>query len=250
LKELKSKFKMVNPTASEETQMSDKTRTSPELSLETTLFLKEQVDRGIAEAVHTKDTRINELNEMLVQATKEKETFTKKLEAAEKIIDEFQRQTKDLKEQITGDKDLAKRYEAAVKIIDEAVKRLKTLGETQRRLAASNALLATSIARHKNEAVTRKVNSLIGKLDEKVQTKLRPMLMECETARHVQQRFNELASLVRLSKKDAQPRREGALPTRENRKPRAATLSESKSTRSHNDPITNRLLNRLSGVAH
>jgi len=250
LKELKSKFRMatINPTGDEETLMSDKTRTSPELSPETTLFLKEQVDRGIAEAVRTKDGKIIELNEMLVQTTKEKETLGRKVEAAEKLIDEFQRQTKDLKEQIVGDKELSKKYEAAVKIIDEAVKRLKMLGETQRRLAASNALLATSIARHRNEAVARKVNSLIGNLDEKVQAKLRPMLMECMTARQVKQRFTELASLVRLSKKGAQPQRGGALPTRENRRPRPASLTESKSTK-HNDPVTNRLLQRLSGVA-
>lgn len=249
LKELKSKLSQVATPAAveEETHMSGTNRTSPELTPEVAALMKEHLDRGIAEAVRLKEQQIIDLNSRMVEMAKQKEDTSKKLEAAEMLIDEFQRQQKDLKEQIKGESDLKQRYSAACQIIDEAVGRLKLLGETQRRLAASNALLATSINRHRTEAVARKVNSLIGNLDEKVQTKLRPMLMECDSAKQVQQRFNELASLVRMSKPKAG---RDPLPTRENRTQRPARLTESQgSAKKTGSFVTNRLLSRISGVA-
>jgi len=250
LSEIKSKLTVAAEHFDQpkETTRMTTTTASPELSRESALLLKEHVDRGIAEAVQQKDSKISELNESLVQALKLKEEVAKRLEAAEKIIDEQQTQLKSLKESSASNTDLATRYDAAIKILDEAIPRLRTLGETQRRLSASNALLATSIGRHKQEAVNRKINSLIGDLDESVQSKLRPLLAECSTAREVSQRFKSLSELVKLS--THQPSRKEPLPTRESRTPvkPASTLTESTTARKHKDFITNRLMNRMSGV--
>jgi len=221
---------------------------SPELSPEMAAFLKEQVDRGIADAVKAKDDKISELNEMIVELTTNKEDLEGKLEAATKLVDEFQRTVDELKEEKTDNTDLQDRYDAACKLLDEAVEKLQDLGDTQRRLEASNSLLAVSIGRHKEESVNRKVDELISDLDEDVQKKLRPFLQECDNAAEVQAKFDDLASLVESVRPEGDSKE--PLPTRQNR---SGALNEQ--TRKpapqtkHSNFVTSRLLNRMSGVA-
>lgn len=262
LSELKSKFynksdKVDNLEVLKETVNMSGTnvsQVSPGLTPEVTAFLKEQIDRGIAEAVREKDQQISDLinskeeySSRLDESIKYSAYLQEKLDNQTSNEQSETNQEQDsVEEDAVEEADLQVRYDAAVKLLDEAVKRLRMLGETQRRLDASNALLATSINRHKQEAVEKKVDSLTGDLDEAVQEKLRPFLTVCENASQVQTRFNELSSLVKLSMNKNVSKE--PLPTKENRQEATKTnLNESVSNNNSNF-VTSRLLQRISGV--
>lgn len=187
-------------TVNEEIDMSDGANKSPgsvpSLSPESIAFIEKQIASGIAEAVGKKDQDINKLNARVVELTTEQASATKKLGAAEKLIEEFQRKVTDLTESQSTDTDLRKRYDAATKIIDEAVTRLQGMGEMKRRLEAATQLLGTSIGRHKEEAVAKATDEILSDVHESVAKRLRPMLKECTTPGAVKKRFDELSSLV------------------------------------------------------
>jgi len=210
---------------------------SPELAV----FLREQVERGIGEAVKEKDQKISGLNEMVVSLTTIKEDLTKRFDAACKIIEEYQRVEKTLRESNSTDAELKARYGAAVKLLDESVKRLKEFGGTKRRLEAAKSLLSVSIDRHKTEAVNQSINKLLRNVSESVSKKLRPILKECSSPSEVATRFKELSSLVETVTK---------VKTKEPLPSPRRKLSESKNhsvAANHPNPIVSRLLARMAG---
>ncbi len=169
---------------------------SPTLSPDMSAFLQKQIDQGIAEAVGKKDGEIAEANKRIVALTATTEDQTKKLDAAEKLIEEFQRKVEELNETNSTDEELQTKFEAATKIIDEAVTRLQNMGEMERRLGAATQLIGTSIEKHKEAAVGGAVEVALADVREDIATKLRPILAECATPDAVKERFEQLSGLV------------------------------------------------------
>jgi hypothetical protein len=211
------------------------------LSPEMAAFLKEWVDKGVREAVAAKEAEIAKLNERIVQLTGESKDQSRKMDAAERLIEEFTRKVKDLSENVTGGKDLQQRYDASVRLLDEAITRLQELGLTRRRLHAAESLLAASINRHQNEAKRGEIVRLTRGMAEAVAKKIRPLLAECKSVIDVRKQFASLKSLVESAPRE---RSREPLPRRRGGKP----IVERKDTKQPQpkDFITSRLLARMS----
>lgn len=217
-----------------------------DLSPELAALIREHAEALVGEKLAEKDQEIARLNQIIVTTTQEKEGIEERLDAAEQLIEEFQRKVEELSEKQTGDEQLQLKFEAALKLIDEATSRLQELGDTKRRLDAAKGLLAASIDRHKEDAVNKAVEAAIGDLDEAVQKKLRPILESCGSPVEVQKRFDELSDLME-GLTEAKVERE-PLPSS---KGKETSLTEGKSDDSgkvlHGDFITRRLMGRISG---
>lgn len=189
------------PTKSEET-MSGTAVPAPtdapviNMSPEMREYLQEWVDKGVAEAVAGKDEEISQLNERIVNLTATNEDLEQKVSAAEELIEEFVRKMKDLSENAQTDEELQERYDASVALLDEAVSRLQEFGETQRRLAAAEELLAATIVRQQHEAVSSYIESSIDELDEDTQDMVRGLLEDCSSPEEVNKRLEHLSGLI------------------------------------------------------
>jgi Kyanoviridae head maturation protease len=197
--------------------MATQTPSSPEHSSDqTTLFLREQIERGIVENKTLFESQIATLNQRVVDLVTERDELKTDLEAATKLIEEFEHATKELKEAQRGDEKLQKQYEAALKLLDEAVPRLQAAALTERRLEASKQLLAASIERHQDEAVVRVVDEKLKDIEESVAKELRPLLESCATPAEVEEQFTRLSNLA-LKLQPLRETEHEPLPTKENR---------------------------------
>lgn len=217
---------------------------SPELTPELASFLKEQVDRGIAEAIKEKDIVIADLNKRIVDLTATNETLNQQLEDTSKSLEESNNKLKTLEENSNLDEELQTRYDASTKLLDEAIVRLKGLGETQRKLTATEQLLAASLDRHKEEAVKAKADVVLKGVAETVAEKIRPFLMECATPEEVEEKYKGLSSLVEEAAKTQvkEPLPTPATPINEDK-----TNPQTRPVNECSDFVTSRLLKRIAG---
>lgn len=217
------------------------------LSPEMKNFLQEWVEKGVAEAVATKDAEIGKLNERIVNLSSERDDLAEKVAAAEQLIDEFTRKVKELGDNQRTDESLKQRFEASVALLDEAMSRLQELGETQRRLAAAEELLTASIYRHQMESVAAHIEGMIGELDEETQSKVRGLLEDCETVEAVNAKFEHLSALLETHNSQI-PRP----PVTEPLPPRSGSIQEDVVTRGKkqtgpSDYVTRRLISKVAG---
>lgn len=215
------------------------------LSPEMKEYLKEWVDKGVAEAVVSKDQEINLLNERIVGLSGERDELSHKVTAAEQLIDEFTRKVKELGDNQSTDEQLKERFEASVALLDEAMSRLQELGETQRRLAAAEELLTASLYRSQMESVATRIESKIDGLDEETQEKVRKLLEDCVSTDSVDSKFEQLSSLLENAGSTIP-----APPVTEPLPPRQGSIREDMITDPASGPkdfITSRLLAKMSG---
>jgi len=174
------------------------------LSPEMRDFLQEWVNKGVAEAVASKDDEIAKLNERIVAVTGERDELGTKLEAAESLIDEFTRKVREMGEAATTDDELQERYDASVKLLDEAITRLKEMADVQRRADAAESLLNACLERFKSDAVEGATEALIdaAEMDDEVAEKYRGFMSACESVDEVFAKFEEINSLVEQATPD------------------------------------------------
>jgi hypothetical protein len=213
------------------------------MSPEMQQYLKEFVDKGVREAVDAKNEEIAKLNERIVSLTAENEDLTQKVEAAEKLIDEFTRKLKDLSNNQQTDEELQERYNAAVQLLDEALGRLQEFGDTQRRLSASEDLLTAAIYRQHMESVAAHIEDKVSDLDEDTQEQVRGLLEDCETIEEVDTKFERLESFIENAHSSVAPLVREPLPPRD-----GGVLHEDHVVQKQGSPsnfVVSRLLNKV-----
>jgi hypothetical protein len=222
----------------------------PKESKDTINYIKEQVDKGIAEAIGIKESEIVKLNKQIVELTTENKTLAKKVEAAEKLINGFTAKLRELKEHKNTDTVLQKRYAAATKLLEAALKKLKESGKTSKRLAAAEKLLSASVNKHKRVAVDNYINKALSSLPENVRPKFAAVLGECKTPSDVNRKLTEVKALISVVAPKRETKEKEPLPPKGGRK--VMTESQGKGKRGiresvkHSDPITATLLKRFS----
>ena len=207
-------------------------------------YIKEQVDSQLNEAVDSATSEISGLNKRIVELTGINEMQSKRLKAAEDIIDACTLKLKELKEHKTTDLTLKKRYEASVKLLNAALKKLNEHKSTKKRLTTAEQLLKQSLVHHKQSKVQRYIDQATATLPENLKSSFRSLLSECKTTKQVDKKLVEVKALF---SKLRESKRKEPLPRRTTKVTRGRSLTESKRNKkfSHSDSIVDGLLKKF-----
>lgn len=211
-------------------------------SKEVVSFITEQVSSKLGEATKEKDSKIKQLNERMVSVVTERDNLSKRLKAAEQLIEGFTFKLGELKKNKNTDEVSSKRLGAAEKIIEASVVKLKEYGITKKRLKAAEELLEASLNKHKEVAVGSYVDRAITKIPESVQPKIKSLLKECTSVAEVRTRLGDIKSLLGVTSKAQQRNRKEPLPPKGSKR-----LSEKrgKKVTVHPDSVTASLLSKF-----
>jgi hypothetical protein len=234
--------KPVTPITSK--QLEDKMSTKPEQLTEAAAaaYMKEQIEKAVNEAVGAADSEISDLNKRIVEMTKTNETMSKRLKAAEDIINTMTVKLKELRENKTTDATLKKRYDASVKLLEAALKRLPEIKRLRKRVEAAESLLKESLEKHRKEALKQYTESQLKSVPDGMKDKFRRILAECKSRKDVTKVLEGVSDLVTAVRKH----RKEPLP-----QPRNKSLTEERKDNKkeqpkyHSDRLTDAMIRRL-----
>ena len=199
---------------------------------------QQTMDAAVAAAKTEKEKDIAGLKDSLITAQTEYADSKKKLEAAESLIDDFQKKIKDLEErtfELDDEVDIRehKRYKAAVELLDEALSRLPEIASLRRRSEALEGLLEASIAKFKGELKEKSIKEALAILPEKIRESGKKMLENCETPEKIAETLEELKKLggATPAAPTHEPLPPGQLPEGQNNQPPPTTPAAAPKTR-------------------
>jgi len=159
---------------------------------------RSEVTAAVRKAIAAKNEELKQAKDALVRTLREHTDTKKRLQAAESIIEDFQKQMKGLDESkgnVRAYRKLQERYDAAVELLDAAIERLPEIGSLGRRSKTLESLLQSSINKIREDRIDAVVEECLSRMSPETRKTARPVLESCETPEKVAETYKAILQL-------------------------------------------------------